>query len=74
MPFKALGALSKLKSLLNDKNLELLDTLLYGITDQNSEPFNSFWIWFRKKHPDHTEQAWRALNNLRNILKEYRGN
>lgn len=73
MPFKALKVMGKLKDFLTDKNLELLDIVLQGLTDPKQAAFNTFWQWFATQKPNDVGYAAGRLEALREILREYRG-
>lgn len=68
-----LQTMNKLKALLSDKNLDILDDVLKALTDDMVPAFNPFWVWLRGvRDTKDLEPAWRALVKLREILAEYR--
>lgn len=71
--FGALKVIGKLKDFLTDRNLELLDVVLRGLTDPTQASFKTFWTWFKSVRPGDGSYAVGKLEELRNILKEYRG-
>ena len=69
-----LSVIHKLKGLLNDRNLRLLDVVLEGITNEDVTAAAPFWAWMREKLPKaDVNHAYFALVKLREILQEYRG-
>ncbi len=68
-----LQTMNKLKALLSDKNLDILDDVLKALTDDTVPAFSPFWVWLRGvRNTGDLEPAWRALVKLREILAEYR--
>jgi hypothetical protein len=71
----AFGTGLKLIKYLNRSNLELLDTVLKGLTTPaEAEAFQHFWGWFGRQEGMTTaqiEHAVRSLRDLRRILKEH---
>jgi len=72
--FGSFAVISKLKSLLTEQNLRLLDMVLAGITDEEMSSAAPFWEWMRKQtSKTEVNHAYFALVKLREILNEYRG-
>jgi hypothetical protein len=68
-----LKAMNKLKELLSERNLDILNDVLTGLVDDKLPSFNPFWEWLRTRRDEKDlEPAWRALVRLREILAEYR--
>ena len=68
------GTILRLRQYLNRQNLELLDTVLKGLTSpKESEAFVSFWSWAGKQGmaTPQVEHAVRSLKGLRAILRDY---
>ena len=67
--FETIG---KLRGFLSKKNLELLDTIFEGLTE-NHDVSRPFWQWFStQKGWDGVEFAITQLIELRAILTDYR--
>lgn len=70
------GTIGRLKGLLTKENLRFLDVILAALVDGNSPTYAPFWTFFKGKFPGNPaapDMAWRALRELRSILKEYQG-
>lgn len=68
------GTILKLRQYLSRQNLELLDTVLRGLTaPRESEAFPHFWAWAAKTGMStaQIEHAVRSLGELRRILRDY---
>jgi hypothetical protein len=67
--------LARLKALLTNDNLMMLDKILSGLVEK-SPVYDTFWSWFRQqfpKYPKADHMAWSGLKELRAILRKYKG-